>query len=195
MQKMKVLLVTYHFLSGSGGGIFASRGFINALCEIYGSLTLICPVSSGEAPKGLDPRVRIIAIEDKRSPLKKFFDYLRAHFTAFRKPFVELMSKEDFDLLVFDNCNASSGLIELAKKSSAKVVTIHHNWQYAFEKDNGSWPMRLITVPAVRWVEGNAVRNSDFNITLTEQDRESLYAAYDKSRSARIEVCPPFEYQ
>lgn len=191
---MKVLVLTYHYLAGSGGGIFASRGFINALCEIYGSLTLVCPVRQGKYPAGIDSRVTIVPVEDRRSRAKKYFDFLRGQFTPFKQTFETLLNKDRYDLIVFDNSNASSGLIHIAKTKS-KVITIHHNWQFAYEKDNETWPRRLISAHWVWMVERKAVIESDLNITLTEQDKESLYKAYDKGRSSHIEVCPPFEYQ
>lgn len=194
-QGTRVLLVTYHYLSGAGGGVFASRGFINALCEIYGSLTLICPVKDGQQPKDIDPRVRVIPVVKDRPRIKKILDVVTGHLHFFRPVMKKLLDQEHFDVVVFDNCNASARLFGIAERAKIKTVTIHHNWQYAYEKDNSVWPLRPFTLFYVRRFERDAVRKSDLNITLTVQDRDSLYNAYDPDRKSRIEVCPPFEYR
>ena len=51
---MKVLFVTYHYLHGHGGGIFASRGFINAFAALSDEMTLLYPVKreNGRGPVG-----------------------------------------------------------------------------------------------------------------------------------------------
>lgn len=190
-----VLFITYHYLSESGGGVFASRGFINAMCDIYGSLTLICPVKNGEPPREIDPRVRIVSIVKDRPSIRKILDVVTGHFHFFRAPMLKLLKEEYFDTVVFDNCNASARLFDIAKRAGLKTVTIHHNWQYAYERDNTVWPRRPFNLFYVRRFEKKAVRSSDLNIALTSQDRESLYYAYDPERKSRIEVCPPFEYK
>ena len=191
----RVLFITYHYLTGAGGGIFASRGFINAMCEIYGSLTLLCPVKNGEQVQGLDSRVRIIPVAKDRPALRKILDIISGNIHYFRPVVQRLLREEHFDLVVFDNCNASARMFGIVRRAKLRSVTIHHNWQYAYEKDNTVWPQRPFRLFYVKRFEKKAVRCSDLNITLTSQDRESLYAAYGPDRSARIEVCPPFEYK
>ena len=191
----KVLFITYHYLSGAGGGIFASRGFINAMCELYGSLTLICPVKNGEQAKEIDPRVKIVPVVKDRPRIKKVLDTVTGNVHFFRPVLRRLLKENHYDLLVFDNCNASARLFGIAKKEGLRTVTIHHNWQYAYEMDNSVWPQRPFRLYYVKRFERKAVRSSDLNITLTAQDRESLYLAYDPERKSRIEVCPPFEYK
>jgi glycosyltransferase involved in cell wall biosynthesis len=47
----------------------------------------------------------------------------------------------------------------------------------------------------VRICEGQAVRKSDLNLTLTAEDRDLLYHHYDSSRRSRIEVVGVHEYK
>lgn len=192
---MKVLIVTHHYLDGNGGGVFASRAFINAFASIYGDVTLMCPVKPGCPPEHISSGVRIIAVSDTRSPWKKTLDLVRGCFHRFSKDFPELLSKESFALIVFDTCYPAGDLAKPARKSGARIVTIHHNWQYAYERDNAKGltrPVRLLWLPSC---EREAILSSDINITLTEQDREALYRCYNPSRTCRIEVCAPFEYE
>ena len=192
---MKVLIVTHHYLQGHGGGVFATRGFINAVSALYEDVTLLCPVMTGRKPEHISPKVRIVEVEDRRPVLKKAFDLLLGCFHRYGKAFPKLIAEERFDLIIFDNSYVSGGLIDSAIEHCHKVVTIHHNWQYEYEKDNATGllrPLRLYYAPRI---EREAVLKSTVNITLTEQDKEAFYREYDPERKSRIVVCPPFEYE
>lgn len=192
---MRVLFVTYHYLHGYGGGVFASRGFINAAAELYDDVTLLCPVSKGRSPEHINPKVRIVGIEDTRSALKKGLDLAAGCPHRFAKAFPELLSGEKFDMIVFDTSYVCWGLIDLARSHSKDVVTIHHNWQYEYEKDNARGFLRPLRLRAILKCEKEALHKSTLNITLTEQDRQSLFREYDPEKTCRIVVCPPFEYE
>ena len=193
---MKVLIVSHHYLDGSGGGVFASRGFINAFACLYDDVTLMCPVRGSIPPERISSKVRkILEVPEERSSLRRTLDLLGGRFHRFGKVFPALLAEEHFDIIVFDTCYPAGDLAARAKKSGARVVTIHHNWQYAYEKDNSrglARPVKLFWMPRC---ERKAILSSDLNIALTEQDRDTLYGQYDPSRSSRIVVCPPFEYE
>ena len=192
---MRILIVTHHYLHGYGGGVFASRGFINALATLYDDITLICPVCKDRKPEHIHPGVRIIEVPDRRSVAAKVLDLMRGCFHRFRKVFPEVISRERFDTVVFDTSYASGGLVKLARSQCKNVVTIHHNWQYEYERDNAEGILRPLRLMTVSKCEREAVLFSTLNITLTDQDRESLYREYDPEISCRIVVCPPFEYE
>ena len=193
---MRVLIVTHHYLNGYGGGVFASRGFINGFAELYDDVTLMCPVTKDRYPEHINPKVRkIIGVPDRRSLAKKSLDFLSGRFHRFGKAFPELLSGEHFDIIVFDTCYPTVGLIPLARKAGSKVLTIHHNWQYAYEKANARGLMRPVKLMWVKRCERMALLSSDINIVLTGQDRETFMKLYKLDSSVRIEVCPPFEYE
>lgn len=192
---MRVLFVTYHYLHGYGGGVFASRGFINAAAELFDDVTLLCPVLKGRSPEHISSKVRIVGIEDQRSAFKKGLDLISGCLHRFAKAFPELLSGERFDLIFFDTSYVCHGLIDLAKIHCKDVVTIHHNWQYEYEKDNARDILRPFRLRTVLKCEKEALHKSTLNITLTEQDRQALFREYDPEKTCRIVVCPPFEYE
>lgn len=72
-----------------------------------------------------------------------------------------------------------------------KVIVIHHNYQVEITKDNMPWYVRP---PMLHWVEKAekyAVSNADLNLTLTQQDAQSLRFHYYSK--AKIEVLGVFE--
>ena len=44
---MNVLFITHHYLHGNGGGVFASRAYINVIAEIADHVTLLYPDKEG----------------------------------------------------------------------------------------------------------------------------------------------------
>ena len=43
---MRVLIVTYNYLSGFGGGVYGARACINAFAAFYDDVTLLYPARS-----------------------------------------------------------------------------------------------------------------------------------------------------
>ena len=192
---MKVLFVTYHYLHGHGGGVFASRGFINAFASLSDEMTLLCPQKGEAQPAGIDPGVRIIPVRGTRSRMTKALSYLVGRIHRFFGLFDKVLASERFDTVVFDSCYVTQGLIGKARRTGCRVITIHHNYQCDYIRANEGFPSIFPTL-FWTWVsERNAVRKSNLNLTLTAEDKDLLYRHYDSRRRARIEVIGVFEYE
>ncbi len=188
---MKVIFITYHYLNGNGGGVFASRAYINALAEIADEITLLYPMKEGAEAEGLHPKVRKIAVWDRRGRLQKGFSLLAGRFNRMQK---EHIGDAVYDLAVFDTSMATQGLLDFFRKRGTKVVTIHHNYQYEYYRDNSSG---LLRIPWLFWskrCEAEAFRGSDRNLTLTEADKQLLISHYGTGREA-VDVLGVFEYE
>ena len=116
---MKVLFVTYHYLHGHGGGIFSSRGFINAFSALADEMTLLYPVKNGEMAEGLSAAVRAIPVAYEKSRFRKFLDLLAGRTHRYFGLFDRVLAEGDFDTVVFDSCYASYRLVEKARKFTA----------------------------------------------------------------------------
>lgn len=177
----KILIVTYHYLDSVGGGVFASRAYINALANIYpekGQVTLLYPASESHPIQGINSCIKAIPVYNNASKISKLFDLLRGKYLRFNKTFKNLIEKEKFDLVVFDNSHCSLGLIDMAHKAGSKVITIHHNCELEYVRDNSS---RLLYYPSMRITrkgECEAVRLSDLNLALTPEDVRLLKSHY-----------------
>ena len=192
---MRTLFVTYHYLHGNGGGVFASRGYVNAFAELSEHLTLLCPVKEGIAPEGIASSIQVVPVGYEKSRWRKFIDLLLGRIHRFFGVFDGVLASEPFDLVVFDTCYVSFRLIRKAQRKGCKVITIHHNAQCGYVRDNYRFPVRL---PLLFWTwicERNAVRKSNLNLVLTEADRLSLAKAYDPKGEAVIHVIGVFDYQ
>ena len=190
---MKTLFITYSYLGGHGGGVYASRTHINLFAALSEKLTLVYPYKQGEEPRGInEAKIEMIPVSDPRSNARKFSDLLRGKVHRYHLS-NDFFDKGKYDVVVFDSSVVSSGLIKKFKKAGMKTVTIHHNYQIEYLLGDGSW---LTLLPDLFWTriyERQAVRNSDLNITLTQQDVELLQHHY--GGEAPFAVLGVFEYQ
>ena len=170
---MKLLYITYHYIDGYGGGVIGTKAYINAFAELSDEITLLYPVKGNSVVEGLNPKVKATPLRNDRSRFKKGLDLLTGRSNPFRL-LTNYADKQRFDTVVFDTCMVSHGLIGHFKRQGIRIITVHHNYQYEFFRDNSKALLRLPTLFWVRRFEREAVRMSDLNITLTEEDLQSL---------------------
>lgn len=188
---MKVLFVTQHYLHISGGAAFASTALVNAFAEISSEITLMYPSKEGVTICGLNKKISLLPIIYNKPSLLKLLNTYCGRIHRFYSVFHELLAQQSFDLVVFDNCIVSHGLINEAIKKKIPAITIHHNYQVEIVKDNMPWYLRI---PMLYWVEKAeraAVNLSVLNLTLTESDKNALHKHY--SQKAKIETIGIFE--
>lgn len=194
---MRVLIVTYNYLSGFGGGVYGARAYINAFAALYDDVTLLYPAqSAGEPLTGIDPRVRGIEVVDHASKLSKAIRLVvRGIPHRFEKPFKELLERERFDLVVFQNSKCSTGLIGPARAVGTRVVVQHDNFEWEYTRDNTASWMRPFLLPPVLRTEREAVLEADINLALTPADADMLLRHYGKGMKGRMELLYPFEFR
>ena len=189
---MKTLFITYHYLNGNGGGVFASRAYINAFAELSEDMTLLYPMKEGAEPESINPAVKSIPVWDNRSKMQKALGVFTGRTNRFRN-IERFIEDERFDIVVFDTSLVVHGIVDSFRKQGAKVVTIHHNYQYEYFRDNVGFPFRLPTLFWSKRFESEAIRKSDLNLTLTDSDRQLLKKHYGTGKEI-IEILGVFEY-
>ena len=194
---MRVLIVTYNYLSGFGGGVYGARAYINAFAALYDDVTLLYPARyKGELLSGIDQRVRGIEVVDHASKLSKAVRLVvRGIPHRFEKPFKELLERESFELVVFQNSKCSTGLIGLARAAGARIVVQHDNFEWEYTRDNTAPWMRPFLLPPVARTEREAVYEADINLALTPADADLLVRRYGKGMKGRMELLYTFEFR
>ena len=194
---MKVLIVTYNYLSGFGGGSYGARAYINAFAALYDDVTLLYPARfDGEAVPEIDPRIRRIEVVDHASKASKAMRMaLRGILHRFEIPFADLLSRERFDMVVFQNSKCSSRLIGKARRTGVRVVVIHDNYEWEYTRDNTPLLQLPFLLPAVVRTERIAVHEADVNLALTPADADLLVRHYGKGMKGRMELLGAFEYR
>ena len=194
---MRVLIVTHNYLSGFGGGAYGARAYINAFAALYDDVSLLYPVQEGNAaPTEISPWVRMMGVADPVPALQKAGRILfKGVLHRFEKPFRDLLSRERFDIIVFQNSKCSSRIIREARASGALTVVIHDNYEKEYTRDNTPFLLRPLLLPAVVRTERNAVREADLNLVLTPDDAHVLERRYGDGKKGRIERWGSFEYK
>ena len=190
---MKVLFVTYNYLHGNGGGIFGSRGFINAFAALSDQMTVLYPIKNGEAAEGLAESVRTIPVAYEKSRPGKFLDLLTGRIHRFFGIFERILVERDYDTVVFDSCYASFRLLKTARKAGCRCIVIHHNYQCEYVRDNYRFPLLLPMLFWTRIAEKAAIRGCDLNLTVTQADLALLQRHYDRKGHAEFRVIGDFE--
>lgn len=190
---MKTLFITNTYLRGNSGGVYATKAYINAFAQVSDSMTLIYAMKEGMEPQDiLEDRITMIPVWDGRSQRRKFVDLCLGTVNRFQKKVFKLINPSDYDTVVFNNSDVSSGLIKKFKAMGLKTITIHHNYQIEYLRGDCDW---MTMLPNLFWTyiyEGAAVRNSDLNLTLTDEDTSLLKSHYGGNHFATIGV---FEYK
>lgn len=193
---MNVLFVTYHYLNGVGGGVYASRANINAFAVLSDDITLLCPVKENCYPQCVDKKVNIIGVTDTRNIVSKAVDYyLKGIIHRYYDIFEKTLINSNADTVVFDTSCCSFKLIDIAHKYNKKVITIHHNYQYEYAKDNMKGLLSPIYLRWIKKIESEAVHKSDLNLVLTNDDKRQLADNYINGRQSKIFVLGAFEYE
>lgn len=193
---MRVIVVTHHYLDINGGGSFASRAYINAFASIAEETLLLYPDNGNDITPYINSNIKKVGVRNRESSLGKLIDIYRGRINRFVN--ILFCETERFkpDVIVFDNSRTSAGYIKQIKSLGIRVITIHHNYEMEYYK--GTKPHVLWRYPFLYYMEKTereAVRYSDLNLTLTQQDITLLQEHYDKQRQAKFEVIGVFEYK
>lgn len=193
---MNTLFITHHYLSSNGGGSFASRAYINAFAELSSEMTLLYPVKDGEDLfEGINPKIKSIPVAYNIPKWKKLYHLLTGKVHRFFKVARTILNQDSFDIVVFDTSVVSYKLVELFKETGAKIIVIHHNYQYEYFRDNTSWWLKWPTLYWCKRYEEEAVRKADLNLTLTKQDIELLSKHYCNGDTSKFKLLGTFEYK
>lgn len=188
---MKVLFITHHYLNGTGGGVFASRAYINAFAGLAEEMTLLYPSGPGHEPEGLKTGINMVPVPYDKPRVLKFVDLICGNVSRYGRVALDYVDPDRFDTVVFDTSLVSFRLVERFKRAGIRTICIHHNVQVEYFKSNTG---PLLWLPAVFWAgiyEKQAVRSCDLNLTLTDADKEYFLSHYDAA--AAVEVLGVFE--
>lgn len=191
---MRALFLTNNYLDGRTGGSIASLGLLKIFADIYPDCVLIFPSRPDAKGPDFNDGVQMIPCPDTRPRWSKGLDMYRGIIHRFREVYSRTMKEFDPDIVIFDSCIASSGLIGLIFQNKPKIITIHHNVETDYFLANK--PSVLYRLPYYRMLvkaEKDAFLKSDLNITFTHSDSEKLARMYSKGDHIKSIVAGIFD--
>ena len=127
--------------------------------------------------------------------MRKGLDCWRGRICANEPLVKEHLKEHRYDVIVIDHSFSGASLVKAIKESRAKIITIHHNVERNYNKDNKkSIPIacRFPYVYFANKAERDCLALSDINLTLTEQDA-SVFRTWGFKE--RVHYWGTFEYR
>lgn len=97
-----------------------------------------------------------------------------------------MLQQNPYDYCIFDHNSIAGSLVDLCKKRKVKTIVLNHNCELEYFRDNNSKLKNKLLLPSVRKNEKNAYLKCDYNIFLTEEDKEVFQQIYGTSKTHSI---------
>ena len=97
-----------------------------------------------------------------------------------------LLKSNHYDYCVFDHNSIAGSLVRSCKNSGVKTIVLNHNCEYDYFKDNNGLLKRLLFLHQVKKNERKSYLNCDYNIFLTEEDKEQFAEMYGASNTEAV---------
>ena len=185
---MRILYVLKHNPWGIGGGCYACRNYLQLFSEVFqGAEMDVCICKEYLTPE-----------RKKEYPMAHFYPVAPRGFigkvmTTFtgvmhrhQETVKALLKSNHYDYCVFDHNSIAGSLVRFCKNSGVKTIVLNHNCEYDYFKDNNSLLKRLLFLYQVKKNERKSYLNCDYNIFLTEEDKEQFAEMYGVSNTNAI---------
>lgn len=175
-----LLMITRHRLNENNGGANASKGFIRCFEALYDNCSLIYPAFDSEA-SFISEKWKRYPCHDRRSRVRKGFDCYRGVLSLITTFAKEHMKTHHYDVVVIDHSFIGLTLARTVKESGARLVTIHHNVEQDYQRDNRkeySLAFRLPYIHFAQKAERECLSYSDLNLTVTDKDAATFQSWY-----------------
>lgn len=123
------------------------------------------------------------------SPRSKFSQYLSpiTHILHRHQELAtKMLQQNHYDYCIFDHNSIAGSLVDLCKQKGIKTIVLNHNCELEYFKDNNSKLKNILLLPSVQKNEKNAYLKCDYNIFLTEEDKEIFKRLYGTSQTISI---------
>lgn len=174
----RLLFITCHKLSDNNGGANASKGFIHTFAPLFDDRTLIYP-ECDDIDKLIPEGYKLFPIHDARPKWLKGIDMYRGDLSIVCSFVRQHIVEHSYDIIVIDHSFTATSVVKQLKATGAKIITIHHNVERNYLKDNKRpWLYRIPYHYYALEAERNSLLCSDVNITLTQKDADVFKTWY-----------------
>lgn len=185
---MKVLYILKHNPWGIGGGCYACRNYLGLFSEIFKYDTIDVLICNEYLKNKADTEFKN-CIFFTVPPRKKLSQYLTPVTQVMHRHqnVAERMIKENsYDYCIFDHNSIAGSLVDLCRGKNIKTIVLNHNCEVEYFRDNNSKLKNLLLLSSVKTNEKNSYLKCDYNIFLTEEDKEVFKGLYGKSQTTSI---------
>jgi len=180
-MNQRLLVITCHRLDETGGGQNASKGFIRCFADLFDDCSLIYPEFPGDTTPFIPGKYKLFPCHDGRPRLLKGLDMYRGVVGGLYGCVCRHLQEHRYDIVVIDHSAAATSLVKTIKQTGAKLITIHHNVERDYLRDNGRERPITYRLPYnyfARKAERDCLRFSDLNLTISERDAVEFRSWY-----------------
>lgn len=185
---MRILYILKHNPWGIGGGCYACRNYLELFTEVFKDScfdVLIC----SEYLEGRTSKDFVNCTFYPVSPRNKISQYLSPVTQILhrhQRVAVSMIKKNQYDYCIFDHNSIAGSLVSICKKKGVKTIVLNHNCELEYFRDNNSRLKNLLLLPSVRKNERKAYLKCDYNIFLTDEDRDLFKNIYGESGTKTV---------
>lgn len=185
---MKVLYILKHNPWGVSGGCYACRNYLELFSELFLQDNIDVLICSEYLQNHIDANLKnckFIPVP----PRSKFSQYLSpiTHILHRHQELAtKMLQQNHYDYCIFDHNSIAGSLVDLCKQKGIKTIVLNHNCELEYFKDNNSKLKNILLLPSVQKNEKNAYLKCDYNIFLTEEDKEIFKRLYGTSQTISI---------
>lgn len=178
---MRLLFITRSQLCENNGGANATKGFLQCFASLFEDCSIICPIFE-DMGQVIPSKYKMYPYIDKRSRIRKGLDVYRGVICANHSFVKQHLRVHQYDVIVIDHSFTGASLTGAIKATGAKVITIHHNVERDYLRDNVMEHSIVYRYPYLyfsRKAEIDCLLTSDVNITLTVKDANTFRSWYE----------------
>lgn len=185
---MRILYILKHNPWGIGGGCYACRNYLELFTELFKDScfdVLICSeyLESQISKDFVNCTFYPVSPRNKISQyLSPVTQILHRH----QRVAVSMIEKNLYDYCIFDHNSIAGSLVGICKKKGIKTIVLNHNCELEYFRDNNSRLKNLLLLPSVRKNERKAYLECDYNIFLTDEDRDLFKNIYGESGTKTV---------
>lgn len=179
----------------NGGGAFASRAYIDAFIELSDSFTLMI-ADNCIVPDSYKQKAGIVYVPERPLKDKLLFPLTgRLHrFIPYIYEYWQQTGKGKFDTVVLNGGVLAGDLVDFFQKEKMKVITIHHNVERQYHKDNRTIEsFGGLYAGYINRNEKRALLGSDLNLSISRADMKEFRELYDLPDDVSLEYIGCFE--
>lgn len=177
----RLLIITCHRLCDNNGGANASKGFIRCFASLFDDCSLIYPEFDGDTSPYIPAVYKLYPCHDSRVKLQKGIDMYRGVLSGLYYHIRRHLRDHRYDVIVIDHSFTGASLVKTIRKACTTLITIHHNVERDYLRDNGRERPLTYRYPYLyhaRKVERECLCHSDLNLTVTAADAQTFCSWY-----------------
>lgn len=185
---MKILYILKHNPWGIGGGCYACRNYLELFSGLFSQDNIDVLICSEYLQNHIDANLKNCKFIPV-SPRSKFSQYLSpiTHILHRHQELAtKMLQRNHYDYCIFDHNSIAGSLVDLCKQKGIKTIVLNHNCELEYFKDNNSKLKNILLLPSVQKNEKNAYLKCNYNIFLTEEDKEIFKRLYGTSQTTSI---------